>query len=148
MATNNAVNAPFLFPSTIGSAGQVITSDGAGSSTWNNPDGSVWTNVTSNTQALVPDSAYVTNNGASLVTYTLPVLAAFGTQIQIAGYSAGGWLIAQNALQNIIFGNITTTTGIGGSLASTNNGDQVDLLCVVANTTWVVLSALGNLTHI
>lgn len=107
-----------------------------------------WNNVTSGTQALSPEQGYVTNNGASLVTYTLPVLAAFGTVISVAGFSSGGWTIAQNALQSIVFGNVSTTVGIGGSLSSTNGGDQVDLLCVVANTTWVVRDTIGNLTYV
>ena len=113
-----------------------------------NLDAFAWNNVASGTQALAVNQGYITNNGASLVTYTLPVTAAQGTEIGIAGFSSGGWTIAQNASQLIHFGNQVTTTGVGGSLSSTNAFDQVQLLCVVANTTWVVLYAVGNLTYV
>jgi hypothetical protein len=110
--------------------------------------GFTWNNVTTSSQALSVHNGYVTDNGASLVTFTLPVTAAFGTEIAISGMSAGGWKIAQNAGQLIHFGDQVTTTGAGGSLESTNAYDQVRLLCVVADTTWNVEYSIGNLTYI
>jgi hypothetical protein len=106
-----------------------------------------WTDVTGTTQAMVANNGYIADN-AGIVTMTLPVTAAQGTLISIAGNGAGGWAVAQNASQNIKFGNQTTTTGVGGSLASTNRYDQIDLLCTVANTTWVVRSSIGNITFV
>lgn len=105
-----------------------------------------WIDVATGSQALAINTGYITNNGASLITYTLPVTAAEGSIISVAGLSSGGWKIAQNASQLIHFGNQTTTTGTGGSLASTNAFDQIELLCVIANTTYVVLSSVGNIT--
>jgi hypothetical protein len=105
-----------------------------------------WTSVVASTQAIVPNMSYVCNNGASLITFTLPVTAAFGTIIQIAGLSSGGWTLAQNIGQSINFGSLATTTGIGGSLSSSNKNDFIRLLCVTANTTWNVISSVGNLT--
>jgi len=104
-----------------------------------------WVDVTGTTQAMVVETGYIADN-AGLVTMTLPVTAAQGTLISVAGNGAGGWLIAQNASQNIKFGNVSTTTGVGGSLASTNRYDQIDILCTVANTTWVARSSIGSLT--
>ena len=106
-----------------------------------------WTDVTTTTQAMVANNGYIADN-AGLVTLTLPSTAAQGTLISICGNGAGGWTIAQNASQSIHFGNVTTTIGAGGSLASSNRYDQVDILCVVANTTWNVRSAVGNLTYV
>jgi hypothetical protein len=94
-----------------------------------------WTEVSGTSQAMVADSGYVANN-AGLVTFTLPATAAFGTAITIIGKGAGGWAIAQNAGQNIQVGNTSTTVGVGGSLASTNRYDAIDLICTTANTTW------------
>lgn len=105
-----------------------------------------WVDVTSGTQALAPNNGYVTDNGASLVTFTLPVTAAFGTIIEVAGKSAGGWVIHQNAGQQIIFDGESTTVGVGGSLASTLRNDYVKLLCITANTTWSVIGGVGNIT--
>lgn len=107
---------------------------------------SLWINETSTTVGLSPDSSYACNAGASLITYTLPSTAAFGTEIEVAGFSSGGWTIAQRAGQSINFGNITTTVGTGGSLSSTNQNDYVKLLCVTANTTWSVIGSIGMIT--
>lgn len=104
-----------------------------------------WIDVTGTTQAMAVETGYIADN-AALVTLTLPITAAQGTLISVCGNGAGGWKIAQNASQNIKFGNQTTTSGTGGSLASTNQYDNVDILCTVANTTWVVRSSVGNIT--
>lgn len=89
--------------------------------------------------AMSNNNGYVANNGA-LVTLTLPALAAFGTTIRVAGKGAGGWLIAQNAGQNIQVGNVSSTIGAGGSVASTDPFDAIELLCTTANTTWTAIS--------
>lgn len=135
---------------TITAGTNISVTNAAGSITINSTGAAsfVWNNVASGTQALVANQGYITNNGASLVTYTLPTTAAQGTVISIAGFSTGGWALAQNASQQIFFGNQSTTVGIGGSMASTNRNDQIDLLCVTANLTWVVRNAVGNLTFV
>jgi hypothetical protein len=105
-----------------------------------------WTDVTGTTQAISPDQGYTANN-AGLVTFTLPTVAAYGTEINIIGKGAGGWLIAQNAGQNIQIGAVSSTVGVGGSVASSNRFDAVDLICTLANTTWTTKSGPeGNLT--
>lgn len=105
-----------------------------------------WHNVATPTQTFAVNQGYITNNGATLVTYTMPVIAAQGSVIRVAGFSAGGWIIAQNASQEIFLGSQHTTVGVGGSLASTNANDQLELLCVVSNTTFEVISVIGNIT--
>jgi hypothetical protein len=107
---------------------------------------STWIDQTSSPVTLVPDRKYLVNNGASLVTFSLPATAAFGTQIEIAGLSSGGWTLTQAAGQSINFGSKATTVGVGGSLSSSNQNDYVKLLCVTANTTWNVIGSIGNIT--
>jgi hypothetical protein len=85
-------------------------------------------------------------NRATLVTLTLPTVAAIGDTIQVVGNGAGGWLIAQNANQTIHIDSSNTTTGVGGSLASTNRYDCVKLICTVANLDFVAYSIVGNIT--
>ncbi len=104
-----------------------------------------WTVVTGITQAAAVNNGYFANNGA-LVTVTLPAVAAVGSTVRVAGMGAGGWLVAQNAGQSIRIGSSTTTPGIGGSLASTDIGDAVEMVCRVADTGWQVLSLVGNIT--
>jgi hypothetical protein len=105
----------------------------------------LWTEVTGTTQALAVNNGYILNN-ASQVVATLPSTAAVGTMIEISGKGAGGWKVAQNASQLIRFGSSVTTTGTGGYLSSTNAYDCIRLLCIIANTTWIVLSSVGNIT--
>lgn len=104
-----------------------------------------WVDVTGTSQTIAVNTNYTANN-AALVTFTLPTTAAYGSTFRVAWKGAGGWAIAQNASQSIIFGIDTTTVGTGGSLASTAQGDAVEILCTVANTTFEVLSSQGNLT--
>ena len=96
---------------------------------------------------MVANNGYVANN-AGLVTLTLPTTAASGTTIEVAGYGAGLWKVAQNASQIIHFGVIDTTTGTGGSLTATNRYDSIRLLCVVPNNEFLVLSVMGNITYV
>lgn len=124
-----------------------ITS-GSGSITIASVATDTWTNVTTTTQTMVAGGAYTASN-AGLVTLTLPTTAAYGTIMEVAtGTTSGGWKIAQNASQSIQFGSVATTTGTGGSLQFTALGDSVKLLCTVANTTFQVLSAVGNITYV
>lgn len=102
--------------------------------------GLTFNNVTTTTQSMAANNGYSANN-ASLVTLTLPATCAFGATLAVSGFGAGGWLIAQNSGQTMHFNGINTTTGAGGSLASTSRYDVVYLLCAVANTDFVVQSA-------
>lgn len=104
-----------------------------------------WVDVTSSPKALAVNTGYVTDNGASLVTYTLPATAPLGSIIEIAGFSSGLFTVTQNTGQKINFGN-TSTTVTTGSITSTNVNDYVKLLCVVANTTFTVIGGVGNFT--
>lgn len=123
----------------IANGNNTITISGTGS-------GIGWTEVTGTTQAVTADNGYVVNN-AGLVTLTLPLTAAFGTVVSVVGKGTGGWLIAQNAGQNIQLGSSSATVGVGGSIASTNRFDSIDLICTTANTTWTTLGApQGNIT--
>jgi len=137
----------------IGSTGQppvAANITGTGGVSVNNTAGGIqisgtgggigWNNITGTTQQMVTNTAYVAAN-AGLVTLTLPVLAGFGTVQGVVGHGAGGWLIAQNAGQNIQVGATSTTAGVGGSVASSNFSDTIDLVCVVANTTWAIVGA-------
>jgi hypothetical protein len=105
-----------------------------------------FTDVTAATQTMAVNNGYTSNDGATLVTFTLPTVAAYGTLMAVVGKASGLFTIAQNALQTIHFGNQNTTTGAAGSLSSTNQYDNVYLLCTTANTDFTVVHAQGNLT--
>ena len=138
-----------LVTTTVGTAGHVLTSNGAGVAPTFQAGGGgssfTWSVVAGTSQAMSVDNGYITNN-AGLVTCTLPAVAVVGDVVRVTGKGAGGWLIAQNAGQTIYFGDLTTTTGVTGSLASTLVRDTVELVCVTTNNDWNVLSSIGNIT--
>lgn len=109
--------------------------------------GESWTVVTAATQAMAINNGYISNAASGRVTYTLPATAAVGAVMVVTGLSGGsGWAIHQNVLQSVQFGASTTTVGTGGSLTSTGNTDTVTMVCAVANTTFIVLESMGNIT--
>ena len=137
-------NPPSL--NTITGGTGITVTNGSGTITINaTSSGLTWTEVTGTSQTIVVDNGYIANN-AGVVTFTLPILCALGEPVKIDGKGTGGWLIAQNAGQTIHFLSQDTTTGAGGSLASTLRYDCITLRCITADTEWIVESLVGNLT--
>lgn len=106
-----------------------------------------YTEVTGTSQAMVQDNEYTANN-AGLVTLTLPATATVGSKLQVNWKGAGGWKIAQNSGQQIQLGNVTTTSGAGGSISSSASGDCVQLVCITANVLFEVQNVQGNLNYV
>lgn len=106
-----------------------------------------WEVVTDPTKDLVAQTGYFANNAGG-VTFTLPATAAVGDAFVVSSMNAGGWTIAQNAGQNIQFGQFSTTTGVGGSLSTTQIGDTLMFVCNVADTTFTVINSMGNITYV
>ncbi len=142
--TGNLASSIFTKPVADGTAGQAMVTDGFGNLSFHTFQSFTWTVIFAS-QAFMANNGYVTNGGG-LVTLTLPAVAAVGDTFRVTNVSAAGWLIAQRALQGILIGNVLTTIGVGGSLASTDLGDSVELICVVANLRFVAQSMLGNIT--
>ena len=149
----SAVASPYELPTAsadvlggvkIGSG--ITITDGVISVTGGSGGGSelTWTEVTGTTQSASADNGYITNN-ESLVTITLPSTCAVGKTIRVVGKGAGLWKIAQNAGQQIIFGNKNTTIGTSGYIASLYKYDSVELLCITADTVFSVTYAVGDL---
>lgn len=124
---------------TTSASGDTITIDGSSLQNFS------WQVITSATDDLEANNGYFANRSGG-VTFTLPVSASVGDTISISAIHSDGWTIAQNASQKIRMGNDITTTGVGGSLTSTAVGDTVTIVCSVANTTFQVISSMGNIT--
>ena len=103
----------------------------------------VWNTVAGTSQAMVNTNGYYTEN-AALTTLTLPGSFTAGQEMAVSSVG-GAWTIAQNAGQTIHFGTSSTTTGAGGSLASTATRDEVRMLAI-SSTDLNVLYGLGSLT--
>lgn len=136
--------APSLSTLTAG-AGVTIT-NGAGTITIAAPGVSVFWQVIAADQVAVADNGYICNK-AGLLTLTLPAVAAVGDTISVTGKNITvGWRVAQNAGQTIHFGAASTTTGVAGYIESTQLYDVAELVCVTANTDWMVSYSVGSIT--
>lgn len=102
-----------------------------------------WSVITANQVASI-NSGYIINASA-LATITLPATAAVGSVIEIIGIGAGGWRLGQAVSQQVIFGNISNTSGASGQLNSSHQRDCIRLVNIIADTTWQVVSSVGNI---
>lgn len=137
-----------LVTTAVGSATQVLTSNGAGNAPTFQPVASsslTWSVISASQSAVASNGYFV--NGAGTVVLTLPTLASVGDTFEVNNINnATGTQIAQNAGQTIFIGNTNTTAGAGGSLTSTAKGDTLRLVCSGTNTTWRTQSLMGNWT--
>lgn len=138
-ATGNTITIAGGTNVTTSATGSTVTIDASGGSSF------TWSEQTGTTQAMAVGNGYILNN-AGLVTATLPATAAVGDLMEIVGKGAGGWLMAQNSGQTVHFGDQDTTTGAGGSLASTGRYDCISIICTTADTDFVIKSSNGNIT--
>lgn len=133
---------PVLATITAGTG--VSISNGAGSITISASGGGMtWTEVTGTSQSAAVNNGYIANN-AGLVTITLPSTFAIGDVIRVGGKGAGLWRLSANTGDTIHFG--SQDTSAGGSLTATNRYDCVEVVGITANSDWLVLSSIGNLT--
>ena len=142
-----------IYFDTTGIQAYTCTTPGAsGTAVWTATSGGasafIWNNVTSGAQTMAPNNGYIANNASGATAFTLPTTIAIGQRVSISGATSSSWNIVQGTGQLIHFGSVTTTTGSAGSLSSTNLNDQVDLICTVANTTFEVRNAIGNITYV
>lgn len=98
-----------------------------------------WTTLVTG-QTLIINNGYFMANSANAI-YTLPTIAALGQILQIINNSNYTITLAQNANQKIQFGNVATTLGVTGSIASNNIGDSITLICSVSNNNFMLLGA-------
>jgi len=106
----------------------------------NTPSGGLlWNTIAGTTQLAVVNNGYTIGNAAQ-TTVTLPAIAPLGSVVAIAGQGGSGWVLAAGGSQTIKMA--ASTTSAGGSLTSAQQFDSIQVVCSVANTTWVVQSAI------
>lgn len=144
LAIGNTGSAPSAATLTAGTG--VSISNGSGSITLNAIGGGMtWTVVTGTSQAMTSNNGYIANN-SGLVTFSLPTTSSVGDVVAVTGINnATGWKITYTTNQQIFFGTSSSTL-TSGNIASINTRDTVYLVCMTANLTWNVVSAVGNIT--
>lgn len=128
----------------IGGSG--IVTSGSGSTVTITSSASVIWQTTSSSGTLSVDNGYVCIAPGGALSLALPAVSSVGDFIAITLDGATSWTVTQGAGQQIRFGNLETTSGAGGSLASTDQGDTIRMVCSVANTRWNVIDSIGNIT--
>lgn len=140
-----------ITPST---SGYVLTSNGASAQPTFQAAAFVpptYNTVTASTQALAINNTYRTTY-AGLCVMSMPATAAVGSIIRVrAGQSGNTFKITFASGQLAYYGaqngvSVATASDGSGYLQSVDPNTTVDLECVVANTTWMVVSNVNNLT--
>lgn len=144
LAIGSSAGAPLAGTLTAGTG--IAITNGHNSITVASNGASVWVDQTSASVTMAVNTGYTSDDGASLVTFTLPATSSIGDSVEINGKGSGGWIIAQAAGQQIHVGNLQTTLGATGTLASSNQYDCIKLRCLTANTIWTVVTGVGNFT--
>lgn len=104
-----------------------------------------WSVITIDQTAAV-NNGYICNKAGTLA-LALPATSAVGDIIEVTGINTAlGWQITQAVGQQIFFGTSSTTLGAAGTLTSSATRDAIRIVCIIANTTWQVLSVIGNIS--
>ena len=131
----------FTLPTTAGSSGQYLQTDGAGVTSWQTLTGGLtWASNASSPVSAVASNGYIANLG-TLLTYNLPT-PAVGSIIEIVGLGAGGWKVQCASTHTIRMG--TVVSAATGYAASTNQYDSVRIVGV-STTQWQITSAVGTI---
>jgi hypothetical protein len=107
--------------------------------------GASWMSISSD-QTLDVNTGYFCVSPGAALSLLLPPTSIQGDVISIALDGATSFSITQGAGQSILYGNRASTSGVMGSVTSTQQGDSCTLVCRVPNLRWVVVSSMGNLT--
>ena len=83
------------------------------------------------------------SDAVGVITYNLPALCSLGDRFSFANVS-NGFIVQTQVGQTIIFGDQSTSAG--GSVDTTEAGDTIKIICYNANTGFIILNSIGNLT--
>jgi len=135
---------PVLATITAGTG--ISITNGAGSITIASVgEGLTWQTITAS-QTLAVKNGYICISPGGALALALPTVSAVGDIIEVTLDGATSFSITQGVGQQIRFAASVTTSGAGGSITTTAQGDTLRMVCSVANTRWNVLSSIGNLT--
>lgn len=103
-----------------------------------------WVVQTTASVTMAINTGYTSSAGAILVSFALPLFAPVGSWVEINGEGSGLFRVTQAAGQIIHSGSISTTLGVTGELDSLITYTSVKLRCIVADTTWELVSYNGS----
>lgn len=130
----------------LGAAGTVTSAVGNVITVTVSGSGMTWNRITAS-QTLVINNGYFCVGGGDLV-LLLPAVSTLGDTIEVYLDGSTSFQITQNAGQSIKLGNQVTTSGVGGSITTTQQGDSLRLVCDTINLRWTITSMMGNTTFV
>jgi hypothetical protein len=135
---------PYVITNTLTAGAGVNITNGDGSITIGSVGGGVtWSTVGASTPLLNNNGFFCT--GGAALSFSLPAVSAVGDAIGLTLDGSASWTITQGAGQQIRFGALATTPGVGGSVSSASQGDTLIMVCSVANLKWNIISVIGNI---
>jgi hypothetical protein len=90
--------------------------------------------------------SYTNVNGVNQ--FTLPTTTQVGDSFRVLGYNGLGWSLVQNSGQTVSLLGTYTTRGQAGSVTSTTNQDCIEVVCVIANTDFIIATVVGNINFV
>jgi hypothetical protein len=127
-------------------AGTITVSGNAGTNTLTISNAEpAWVSISAS-QTMDPNVGYFCVSPGGALSLLLPPTSSQGDVISVALDGATSFTIAQGAGQSIVYGNNTTTVGVGGSISSTQQGDSLRLVNRIPNLRWQIVSSIGNPT--
>jgi hypothetical protein len=128
-------NEAFTFPTADGTAGQVLTTNGAGTVTWSSSGVGTWTD-TSGVFTASRNSAYFLTAAS---TATLPASPAQGDTVDFVCDTTGSCVITGNTGQFIRIA--SQLSSAAGTATNSARGDTLSLVYRAATTTWFAFDA-------
>jgi hypothetical protein len=102
----------------------------------------VFSTISGTTQDAEVGHGYIIGN-SSLTTINLPLDAIAGEQVAIQGYGSSGWLVQAGAGVTLQIG--STASSIGGTVASSNRWDSIQLICLVnSGSVWALYAPVSS----
>jgi hypothetical protein len=101
--------------------------------------------IAGTSQAAAVNTMYIALN-AGQTTLTLPAVYSVGDTVILVGSTAntGGWVVTASAGDTVIYNGSTTSAG-GTITSSALAGQTIEMVCDVANTSWVVVDTVNTL---
>lgn len=125
--------------------GTGIATAGSGSTiTINGVGGGYETTVVTGDTAVAVNRAYITNKAGTAAVMTLPATFAVGDSVRISGLGATGWVVTANTGDNMVMNG--TTGGAAGTATNTSQYQTIELVGIVADTTWEIISSSDAVT--
>lgn len=105
--------------------------------------GFTWTLIAAN-QTLAVNNGYFVHGGAPLNNLLLPTTCVVGDTIKVWDIRGNGFTVTQSASQSVLVGSQSSMVGTGGSIASSQLGNLIEIICTVDNFTFTAAPGMSS----